>query len=214
MDELDARGYLFWAEMRCMVESGLVEIQSHAKTHTWYFSGPKIVDFHRPDGVDGYTAPMWLAWNRFPGEKYKSMHERMGTRIPYGEPVYRYGKSFAVRRYFEDPGLTGRLIAFVAENGGALDDAVRAMAEEARYLATTSLFDDPVRKNVFGEDPRDINRIGGGTPWTWHGAFIKHTSPGFFIALFDLFEGKPFSIWKYLCHTLEYVFRHQVMGTE
>jgi|GEM_PF-4758214 len=29
-----------------------------------------------------------------------------------------------------------------------------------------------------------------------------------------LFEGKPFSIWKYLCHTLEYVFRHQVMGTE
>jgi hypothetical protein len=119
MDELDARGYLSWAEMRRMVESGLVEIQSHAKTHTWYFSGPEIVDFHRPDGIDGYAAPMWLAWNAFPAEKYKSMHERMGKRLPYGEPIYRHGKSFAVRRYFEDQGLTGRLVAFVAENGGA-----------------------------------------------------------------------------------------------
>ena len=276
METLDARGYLSWAEMRRMIESGLVEIQSHAKTHTWYFSGPEIVDFHRPDGVDGYVAPMWLWWNRSPGEKYKSMHERLGTRIPYGEPIYRHGKSFAVRRYFEDPGLTARLVAFVAENGGAaffsrpgwrerleavardygpradrietedeyrarvmselvesrrtieaalgtpvrflcwpggaLNDDLRAMAAEAGYLATTSLFADPARKNIFGEDSRDINRIGSGSPWMWRGAFIKHTSPGFFVALFDLFEGKPFSIWRYRGYKLLYALRYYVMG--
>ena len=276
MDELDARGYLSWAEMRRMVESGLVEIQSHAKTHTWYFSGPRIIDFHRPDGMDGYRAPMWLEWNMFPGEKYRSMHERRGERIPYGTPIFEYGKSFAVRRYFEDPGLTGRLAAFVGENGGAgffaragwrekleavardygprsdrfeteddyrsrvmaelvesrrtieaalgtpvrflcwpggaLDDAVRAMAEEAGYIATTSLFGDPVRKNIFGEDAREINRIGSGSPWMWRGAFIKHTSPEFFIALFDLLEGKPFSIWRYRGYKLLYALRYRLTG--
>jgi len=273
---LDARGYLSWAEMRRMVESGVVEIQSHAKTHTWYFSGPRIIDFHRPEGVDGYHTPMWLAWNMFPGEKYRSMHERLGERIPYGTPAYEHGKSFVVRRYFEDPALTRRLAAFVGENGGAgffaragwrekleavardhgnradrvetdeefrsrvrselvesrqeieaalgtkvhflcwpggaHSESVVAMAEETGYLATTTLLGDPVRKNVFGEDPRIINRIGSGSPWMWRGAFIKHTSPEFFIAGFDLFAGKPFSIWKYRGYKLLYALRYCVKG--
>ena len=276
MGDLDARGYLSWAEMRRMVASGLVDIQSHAKTHTWYFSGPEIVDFHRPDGVDGYRAPLWLAWNRFPGEKYKSMHERMEKRIPYGEPIYRSGKSFAIRRYFEDGGLTSRLVAAVAEEGGAgffsrpgwrerlaavakdygprVDrfetqdeqrarvraelvesraaieaalgtsvrylcwpggahgEEIRAMAGEAGYLATTALYEDPVKKNVFGEDPRDINRIGSGSPWMWRGKALKNTGPGFFINAFDLFAGKRFSIWKRRCYKLLYVLRYYLAG--
>jgi len=259
-----------------MVESGVVEIQSHAKTHTWYFSGPRIIDFHRPEGVDGYHAPMWLAWNMFPGEKYRSMHERLGERIPYGTPIYEHGKSFVGRRYFEDPALTRRLAAFVGENGGAgffaragwrekleavardhgnradrvetdeefrsrvrselvesrqeieaalgtkvhflcwpggaHSESVVAMAEETGYLATTTLLGDPVRKNIFGEDPRIINRIGSGSPWMWRGAFIKHTSPEFFIAGFDLFAGKPFSIWKYRGYKLLYALRYCVTG--
>jgi peptidoglycan/xylan/chitin deacetylase (PgdA/CDA1 family) len=276
MDELDARGYLSWMEMRHMVESNVIEIQSHAKTHTWYFSGPRIIDFHRPEGVDGYHVPIWLAWNMFPGEKYRSMHERAGKRIPYGTPIYEHGKSFAVRRYFEDPALTHRLAAFVGENGGAgffacagwrekLEAIVRshgnradrvetdeefrsrvrsellesrqeieaalgtkvhflcwpggahservvAMAEETGYLATTTLLGDRVRKNVFGEDQRIINRIGSGSPWMWRGAFIKHTSPEFFIAALDLFAGRPFSIWKYRGYKLLYALRYYGTG--
>jgi peptidoglycan/xylan/chitin deacetylase (PgdA/CDA1 family) len=275
-EELDARGYLSWAEMRRMIASGHIDIQSHAKTHTWYFSGPEIVDFHRPDGVDGYTAPLWLAWNSFPAEKYKSMHERMGNRLPYGQPIYRHGKSFEVRRFFEDPRLTERLIAFVGGNGrgkffsrpgwrgelervarefgaraervetdgeyrarvigelgesrraietalgtrvrflcwpgGAQDAAVRALAEEVGYVATTSLYDDPTKRNVFGEDPRDINRIGSGSPWMYRGAFIKRTSAGFFRTGLDLFLGKPFSIWRYRSYKLLYALRYQVTG--
>jgi len=276
MDGLDPRGYLSWAEMRRMVASGLVDIQSHAKTHTWYFSGPSIVDFHRPDGVDGYRAPLWLGWNRFPAEKYRSMHESAGVRIPFGEPIYESGKSFAVRRYFEDEGLAKRLVEFVAAHGGAAffsragwrekletiakeygpradrfetaeehrarvrselvesretieaalgtkvrylcwpggahGEEVRALAGEAGYLATTTLFEDPVKKNVHGEDPREINRMGSGSPWIWRGKIIKNTGPEFFIAAFDLFAGKRFSIWKYRCHKLLYVLRFYLAG--
>jgi hypothetical protein len=86
------------------------------------------------------------------------------------------------------------------------------MAEETGYLATTTLLGDPVRKNVFGEDPRIINRIGSGSPWMWRGAFIKHTSPQFFIATLDLFAGKPFSIWRYRGHKLLYALRYVVAG--
>ena len=276
MDALDGRGYLSWAEMRRMVESGCIDIQSHAKTHTSYFSGPEIVDFHRPDGVNGYTMPPWLSWNTLPGEKYKSMHDLMGERIPYGQPIYRHGKSLVVHRYFEDRGLTGRLTAFVADSGGAeffaragwrgkleaivrdygprsdrfetqeeyrarvmaeladsrraieaalgtkvrylcwpggaQDEALCAMAEEAGYLATTSLFDDPTRKNLFGEDPRNINRIGSGCPWMWRGVSIKRTSPEFFAARLDLFAGKPFSIWRYRGYKLVYALRYLLTG--
>jgi peptidoglycan/xylan/chitin deacetylase (PgdA/CDA1 family) len=276
MDMLDARGYLSWAEMRHMVESGAVEIQSHAKTHTWYFSSPRIVDFHRPDGVNAYRAPLWLAWNNFPNEKYRSMHERLGDRIPYGTPIYEHGKALAVRRYFEDPSLTSRLAAFVADGGGASffskanwkdlleavvrdygpradrfetedeyrsrvrvellesralieaaigakvrflcwpggaeSDLLRAMAEEAGYLATTSLFVDKVKKNVFGEDARVINRIGSGSPWMWRGMLIRNTGPGFFIAACDAFAGKRFSVWKFRCYKLLYVLRYCFTG--
>lgn len=276
MGALDARGYLSWAEMRRMVETGAVEIQSHAKTHTWYFSGPRIVDFHRPEGVDGYRTPLWLAWNSFPGEKYKSMHERFGGRIPYGTPIYEHGKSLAVRRWFDDPALSRGLVAFVAENGGAaffsrpgwrsgletlagdfgtsggrleteseyrsrvraelvesrerieaalgtnvrflcwpggaFNDETCAIAGEAGYLATTALFEDPAIKNVFGEDAGVINRIGSGSPWTWHGKIIRNTGPRFFMAAFDLFAGKRFSIWKYRSYKLLYVLRYYLIG--
>jgi peptidoglycan/xylan/chitin deacetylase (PgdA/CDA1 family) len=269
---LDSRGYLSWREMRQMVQSGSVEIQSHAKTHTWYPCGPAIIDFHRPQRVDGYEAPMWLAWNMFPREKYRSMHERLADRIPYGTPVYEHGKSLAVRRYFEDPALTCRLVDFVREKGGAeffarlgwrqnLEAVVRgygaradrvetneefrsrvrseliesrreietvlgtkvhflcwpggahtestlAMAEDAGYLATTALLGDPVKKNVFGEDPRVINRIGSGSPWMWRGRFIKRTSPGFFMTTLDIFTGRPLSIWKYRSYKLIYALRY------
>ena len=43
--ELQTRGFLCWEEMRAMSKSGLVDIQSHAFTHTWYFAGPKVMIF-------------------------------------------------------------------------------------------------------------------------------------------------------------------------
>jgi len=270
--ELDERGYLSWAEMREMVKSGLVEIQSHAKTHTWYPSGPRIVDFHRPEGMEGYRTPQWLLWNRFPETKHDSMGTRAIDRIPFGTPIYEHERSLVVRRYFEDPGLAENLAVFVAGNGGARffekrgwrdilhgvaaeygkrDDRVeseeeyrsrvsaelvesrrsieaalgttvrflcwpggghtevtRRLAEEAGYVATTTRYEDPARRNVFGEDPREINRIGSGSPWAWRGLVIRRTGPGFFLAGLGTMQGRKNSIWILRAYKLEYLLRY------
>ena len=38
--ELTPSGFLSWREMREMEKTGVMDIQSHAMTHTWYFTGP------------------------------------------------------------------------------------------------------------------------------------------------------------------------------
>src|ERR1043166_2687716 len=73
-------GYLSWAEMRRMEADGVMDIQSHTLTHTWYFKSDKIADFHHPN--DSYP---WLAWNEFPERKYNWIDEpqedRKSTRL-------------------------------------------------------------------------------------------------------------------------------------
>jgi len=273
--ELDERGYLSWAEMREMVRSSHVEIQSHAKTHTWYFSGPRIVDFHRPEGIEGYRAPQWLVWNRFPDEKHASMGGFEPERIPYGTPIYVHGKSLVVRRYFEDPGLTEKLAAFVAAKGGAgffrasgwrerllgvaaeygdrgdrveteedyrarvkaelveskraiegalgttvnflcwpggaYTELTRRIAEEAGYAATTTRYEDWTWRNVHGEDPREINRIGSGSPWVWRDVIFRRTDPGYFIAGLDFVCGEKNSVWRLRSYKLKYLLRYYVL---
>jgi len=253
--ELPLRGYLSWAEMREMTASGAIEIQSHAVTHTWYPCGPEIVDFHRPRGIDGYVPYPWLGWNRFPQRKHAWMSESLEERVPFGTPVYRHGKSLAVRRWLEDESLADRLARHVAAQGGAafferpgwrgeleriaaghgagagrletqqeyrervlgelsaskrmIEQALGArvdflcwpgggrnrdvlqLADEAGYLATTTHYQDSSRRNLFGQDPREINRIGCGSPWIWRGVTVRDTGSGFFLALLDEFNGVP-----------------------
>jgi len=111
---LKPAGFLSWTEMREMERSGLIDIQSHALTHTWYFSSSKIIDFHRPN--DGYV---WLIWNHFPERKYKYLIEKQEDLVRYGVPIYTFEKSLIVRRYFEDLNLNKALADFVEEKGGA-----------------------------------------------------------------------------------------------
>ena len=276
-DELVGRGYLSWEEMRLMVAGGHIEIQSHARTHTWYFSGPEIVDFHRPPGIDGYEMPPWLAWNIFPERKHESMSENPEREIPYGTPIYRHGKALVTQRYFEDAGVTDRLVRHVTDNGGAdffsvdgwrgtlheiaaactprrdrletqdeyeqrvrgellesrraIHDALGTdadflcwpggeynattlrIAAEVGYRATTTHFLDTERRNVFGQDPREINRIGCVAPWIWRGkTVIWNTEPGFFIANLSAFAGQKKSIWIMRLFKLKYLVSHFLTG--
>jgi len=270
--ELDSDGYLSWGEMREMAASGHVEIQSHAKTHTWYFSGPRIVDFHRPEGVDKYNTPQWLIWNHFPDQKYAAMRGTMAERIPYGTPIYESEKSLLVHRYFEDRDLTERLLETVAGDGGAeffrrpdwrerllktveafgprndrieTEEEYRArvksellesrakieaevgkpvhflawpggarneltyrLAEEAGYLATTTRYEDHRFKNLPGEDPRGISRIGNGSQHLYRGIISRRTDPGFFIASLDCFCGKRSARLRLRIYKLKYLLRY------
>jgi hypothetical protein len=111
-------GFLSMAEMRLMEASGHIEIQSRAKTGTCYPTGPKIIDFHRPVGVDGYMPPPWLAWNAFPESKHEYMSRSREDEISYGTPVYFNSRSLDAPRYYPDPALSERLVLHVIRNGG------------------------------------------------------------------------------------------------
>jgi peptidoglycan/xylan/chitin deacetylase (PgdA/CDA1 family) len=276
-EELDINGFLSRGEMKSMIESGHVEIQSHGKTHTWYYAGPEIVDFHRPDGIAGYQAPPWLGWNLFPDSKHEYLARRLTDLVPLGTPIYRSGKSLAVRRYFEDTALTEALTGHVAKEGGEaffskvgwreelaalvrdhgpLDDRLETEAEyesrvryeleesrrilesslgveveflcwpgggrtprtleiarEVGFLATTTHYEDKTRKNIFGQDPAEINRIGSGSPWNRQGKVFYRTDPGFFMAGIASFAGDKKSVWIKRFYKLKYLLGYYMCGT-
>jgi len=114
-DELSVAGFLSWAEMREMESSGLIDIQSHAMTHTWYFSGPKIVGFHQPQDVAPYP---WLFWNARPDRKPFYLNENQQNFLPFGYPILEYEKSLITRRFFPDTDVVSEIAEFVATKGG------------------------------------------------------------------------------------------------
>lgn len=110
--DLPKNGFLSWSEMKVMEHSGVIDIQSHTMTHTWYFSSDEIIDFHNPDDTF-----WWLAWNANPERKYLWMSEDQHTLVPWGTPIYKHEKSLATRRYFPDEGLSKSVVTFVMNEG-------------------------------------------------------------------------------------------------
>lgn len=112
---IPATGFLNWAEMQAMEASGLVDIQSHALTHTWYYSGPTVIDFHRP----GNHLYPWLAWNVRPERKPYYMVEDQDMYVAAGMPVYEYDKALVCRRYYPPDKVLDEITKHVHQHGGA-----------------------------------------------------------------------------------------------
>lgn len=112
--DLTAKGFLNLTEMKKMEETGLVDIQSHALTHTWYFSEPKLIDFHKP-GDKNYP---WLAWNRRPESKPFYMENNQQALVPWGTPIYEFEKALICKRYFPPEEVTNRITESVQHKGG------------------------------------------------------------------------------------------------
>lgn len=108
------RGFLNWEEMRIMEQSGLVDIQSHSMTHTWYFSGPNLIAFHAPED----NRFPWLQWNMYPDSKpyYMDIHQK--KNVPYGLPVYEHEKALVCHKYFPPKEVESLMTRFVEDNGG------------------------------------------------------------------------------------------------
>jgi hypothetical protein len=115
VEELQVAGFLSWAEMRAMERSGVIDIQSHAMTHTWYFDGPCVVDFHAPNDVPPYP---WLLWNARPDRKPYYLNEDQQGFLPWGFPILEHGKSLVARRFFPDESAVDECVNFVTERGG------------------------------------------------------------------------------------------------
>lgn len=114
-EDLTIAGFLNWAELESMQRSGVIDIQSHARTHTWYFSGPEIVDFYVPRPIEPYP---WLLWNARPDRKPFYLSENQQDFVPWGTPVFEHEKSLIVRRFYPDEQLVRRVTDHVADHGG------------------------------------------------------------------------------------------------
>jgi len=117
-------GFLSYPEMRAMEKSGIMEIQAHAQTHTWYASGPEIIDFWKPGSAVEKDGPIWMLWNKFPETKplYLTDAPKQERLIPYGTPVLQNAKSLEVTQFFPEQAafddLSGTLADFVTSHGG------------------------------------------------------------------------------------------------
>jgi len=114
-------GFLSWQEMHEMESSGLVDIQSHALTHTWYFKGPRIVDFWHPGSATKPGGPVWMLWNKFPELKpyYLTEARKYESKIAYGTPIYEHERALITKIYYPDEDdLNDNLLDYVADHGG------------------------------------------------------------------------------------------------
>jgi len=143
---IEWKGYLSWDEMRLAESKGAVEIQSHAKTHTWYFTSDTIVDYYRPgNAITGPRSRLRFLWlNAHEDLKPFALEQLDDHAIPWGTPVYEYAPALVARRFF--PNLREGDVAaeFVARHGGAAffdDPAWRAKldAEVAAFRSGSSL---------------------------------------------------------------------------
>ena len=114
-DDLSPNGFFNWQEMRAMEKTGLIDIQSHSLTHTWYFYSPKLIDFHRP-GDNRYP---WMAWNKQPDQKPFYLTNEQSKFISYGTPIYEYEKALICKRYYPPKAIAKEIAKYVSKNGGA-----------------------------------------------------------------------------------------------
>lgn len=116
-NELIDKGFLSFREMKEMEDNGVIDIQSHSKTHTCYFASDKIVDFHHPGDFKNNSYE-YLAHNKYPERKYKYLNENQEVFIEYGTPIYQLRGSLSHRRYFSDEYLDKHITTIVKDSGG------------------------------------------------------------------------------------------------
>ena len=83
-------GYLSEEELIEMENSGLVDIQAHGYTHTWYETSDKIIDLY-----DGTQILPWLHWNNNIEKKPRWLTNGCLENIPHGYPIFENEKSLS-----------------------------------------------------------------------------------------------------------------------
>ena len=103
--------FMSWPEVRACIESGLVDVQSHAHRHALVATSPQLVDFAHPEALARFDIYDWPMRNL-------DGIEELG-RPALGTPIYRSMPLLsATRRYVENAELTHACREFVLRNGG------------------------------------------------------------------------------------------------
>lgn len=112
ISKLKKNGFCSWDELRKMDGEGVIDVQSHAKTHTWYPVSDEIIDFRHP-GDDC----VWMDWNEDPEQK-PYLQNINWKNVKYGQAVFRHEKALSSKRVFVDKKFQDELYKFVLKNGG------------------------------------------------------------------------------------------------
>ncbi|MCA0152984.1 polysaccharide deacetylase family protein [Winogradskyella vincentii] len=97
ISELSPLGFLNWAELKTMQDSGVMDTQSHSMSHDFLFYSNKVVDIYT--GQPEYS---WLAWLSHPNRKPYYINEDQSKFIKHGTPIFEYDRALRTRRYFPD----------------------------------------------------------------------------------------------------------------
>jgi peptidoglycan/xylan/chitin deacetylase (PgdA/CDA1 family) len=103
--------FMSWKQLRACVESGLVDVQSHAHRHALVATAPQVVDFANPAALARFDIYDWPI--RFIDRK-----DELG-KPSFGTPVYRAAPLLsAPRRYLENGDVTRACREFADGHGG------------------------------------------------------------------------------------------------
>ena len=103
--------FMSWPEVRACIESGLVDVQSHAHRHALVATSPQLVDFAHPQALARFDIYDW------PMREIDGAEE-LGRPAP-GTPIYRSMPLLSARqRYVENGELTLACRDFVQRQGG------------------------------------------------------------------------------------------------
>jgi peptidoglycan/xylan/chitin deacetylase (PgdA/CDA1 family) len=103
--------FMTWAQLRSCLESGLVEVQSHAHRHALVFSDDSLADFANPAALLRYDIYDWPM-------RGTGGSEQLGAP-PMGTPIYQATPLLsAERRYLESEELARTCQQWVESGGG------------------------------------------------------------------------------------------------
>jgi peptidoglycan/xylan/chitin deacetylase (PgdA/CDA1 family) len=103
--------FMSWPEVRACVESGLVDVQSHAHRHALVATAPQLLDFAHPQALARFDIYDW------PMRNIDGIEE-LGRPAP-GTPIYRSKPLLsATRRFIENSEITQACRELVERNGG------------------------------------------------------------------------------------------------
>ena len=88
-------GYLNEGEIKSMAESGLVDFQSHAYSHTWYPCSDQLQDVYTGDEFYPH-----IHWNQHVDKKPYWLGKLNELSVNKGYPVFEYKKSLVLDRAF------------------------------------------------------------------------------------------------------------------
>ena len=104
--------FMSWSQLLACVESGHVDVQSHAHRHALVATSPQVVDFANPAALARFDIYDWPI-------RFIDAHDELG-KPALGTPVYRAAPLLsAPRRYLESSDATHACREYVANHGGS-----------------------------------------------------------------------------------------------